>query len=213
LRGYKLKNFGLNALDILLNVLVIVVLVYFVRSYIISPFQVYGPSMCNTLNYLNQKCVNEYGEYIIVNKAGYLNFIGEPQRGDVVVFTPPNGSNEYYIKRIVGIPGDTVELKAGNVYIKNEENPEGYKLNESYLSTTNFGNTASFGETVFNVPTDHYLVFGDNRAKSTDSRSCFRDPYSGGCKSNGATPYLAKDMIEGKAWVVLWPFSKIRLVD
>lgn len=209
----SLNRFGLNVLDILLNILIIGILVYFVRSYIISPFQVYGPSMCNTLNYVDGKCLNQYGEYIIVNKATYLEFIGEPERGDVIVFEPPNGEKEYYIKRIVGLPGEIVELKGGFVYIKNDENPEGFKLEEDYLSKENFGHTSTFGETTFAVPENDYFVMGDNRIKSTDSRSCFRDPYSGGCNHSNSSPFLTKDNIEGKAWVTLWPFKLIRFIE
>ena len=85
------------ALDLLLNIAVIVVLVFTVRTYLISPFQVYGPSMCNTMNFLGGRCQDGFGEYLIVNKALYR--MEPPQRGDIIVFRPPHNESEYYIKR------------------------------------------------------------------------------------------------------------------
>ena len=209
----KLKDFGLNVLDILINVIVIVVLVYFVRSYIIAPFQVYGPSMCDTLNSYDGNCHNEFGEYIIINKAIYLGIIGEPQRGDVIVFKPPIEKDDYYIKRIIGVPGDTIEIEGGKLYLTNEENPDGVELSEPYLSERNAGHTATYGNSEFEVPEEHYLVMGDNREKSTDSRSCFTDPFSGGCGRDDTTPFLPEENITGKAWIVLHPFNRVRAIE
>src|SRR4051794_23125522 len=80
-------------IDIIVNIVVIIALVFIIRTYLISPFQVYGPSMCDTLNFLDNECDHGYGEYIIVNKAVYQNFfgwqVGTPQRGDIIVFRPP----------------------------------------------------------------------------------------------------------------------------
>ena len=213
MRKYALRDLGLNILDIVLNVVIIVVLVYFVRSFIISPFQVYGPSMCDTLNFINNRCLNEYGEYIIVNKITYLGPFGDPERGDVIVFKPPDEEEDFFIKRIIGLPGDKIEIKGGKVYIQNEEHPEPYELDEPYLNERNSEHTATFGETEFEVPEGKYFALGDNRDKSTDSRSCFRDPFSGGCKGDDATAYLDEEDVEGKAWLVLWPFNRMRFVE
>ena len=81
--------------------------------------------MCDTFNFTDGHCKSDYGDYIIVNKFDYLHFlnfkIGEPKRGDVIVFHPPRNSNEFFIKRVIGMPGETVILKDGGVFIKNQQ--------------------------------------------------------------------------------------------
>lgn len=202
--------------EIILNIVIIVGLVFVIRTFIVSPFQVYGPSMCDTLNYINDQCERGYGEYIIVNKAVYQNFlgwqVGVPKRGDIIVFHPPHNEKEFYIKRIIGLGGETVKLKDGYVYIYNKEHPQGIKLNETYLNSSNQGNTRPYREenTVFEVPSGQYFVLGDNRVQSSDSRSCFKESQLGqDCHDPGTTAYLKPDHIEGKAWLVLWPLTKI----
>ena len=205
----------LFAADLTLNVLVVVILVILIRTFIMSPFQVYGISMCDTLNFINNKCQDGYGDYIIINKSSYLSLpgwtAGTPQRGDVIVFRPPHNNNEFYIKRVIGLPGEQLKLIDGFVYIFNEQNPEGVKLDEPYLSAQNHGNTfATGGISEFDIPEGKYLVLGDNRQRSSDSRLCFKESEaSPSCGENGATPYLSPGEIEGKAALVLWPTPMI----
>lgn len=201
--------------DIILNVIVVVALVALLRTFIMSPFQVYGISMCNTLNFINEKCVDSYGDYIIINKASYLRLpgwtVGTPQRGDIIVFRPPQNDHEYFIKRVIGLPGETIKLIDGFVYVFNDAHPEGTKLDESYLSAENLGSTfATGGIDQFKVPAGEYFVLGDNRKRSSDSRLCFKESTgSPGCGENGITPYLKPEVIEGKAAVVLWPQPRL----
>jgi signal peptidase I len=215
----KSKEIATFWLDIVLNIIIIVALVFLIRTYIISPFQVFGPSMCDTLNNINGVCQRAYGEYIIVNKFGYQNFfgwqVGLPERGDIVVFHPPHNQEEFFIKRVIGLPGETVKLQNGDVYIYNSQNPAGFKLPEKYLNMNNQSNTLPLGEiSIFEVPQGQYLVFGDNRIASSDSRTCFKESPSGGkCGEGQITPFLPLDNIEGKAWVILWPLSKISLLQ
>jgi signal peptidase I len=173
--------------------------------------------MCNTLNYRNNICHNGYGEYLIITKLGYI--VGSPQRGDIVVFRPPGteqfnriealfrtllhiDGQDYFIKRIIGLPGETVELKNGYVYVN------GKRLSESYLSKTNEGHTYPLvpGKTTFKVPEGSYLVLGDNRQVSTDSRSCFRSSSIGGCRTE-ADSFITPSSMEGKAWLILFPLD------
>jgi signal peptidase I len=217
--GKELKETGYFWLDVLLNVIIIVALVFMIRTYIISPFQVYGPSMCDTFNFFDGQCQRQYGEYLIVNKFGYQSFggftIGLPKRGDVVVFHPPANNDEFFIKRVIGLPGETVKLKDGKVFIYNQDNPDGFELNEPYLNDTNRGNTQPLlaGKTVFEIPEAAYFVLGDNRIASTDSRICFKETIGGTACSKDSSPYLTMDHIEGKAWLVLWPLNKLAVIQ
>ncbi len=207
-------------IDILLNIIVIVFLVYVIRTYIISPFQVFGPSMCDTMNNIDSKCQRGYGEYIIINKIGYINIFGwhmdEPRRGDIVVFHPPYNKTEYFIKRIIGLPGETVKLEQGGIIIVNKDFPAGFKLKEEYLNTENHDNTHPYKDDmmVFAVPENHYFVLGDNRIASSDSRSCFRENFMDNkCGKDPLAPYLPKGNLEGKAWLILWPISKLSSIQ
>lgn len=205
--------------DLILNVLVIIVLVYTVRTFIISPFQVFGPSMCNTLNYINDTCQDGFGEYLIVNKAIYFPFFGHrfdtPERGDIVVFRPPHNKGDFYIKRIIGLPGERVKLQNGKIYIFNKEHQSGFELAEEYLSKENKNQTyplLTHIVTSYEVPENTYFVMGDNRRKSSDSRTCFRGPGDPECNDPN-NHFLGIGQIEGKASVVLWPFNKIRILQ
>lgn len=211
-KGGKLITF---ILDLALNLLIVFGLVYIIQTFIASPFKVFGPSMCNTLNYIDEECHQGYGEYIIVNKLIYKDFFGwslsQPKRGDIIVFHPPHTNEQFYIKRIIGIPGDTIKLIDGKVFLFNPAYPAGIEMPEDYLSDLNAGKTfpSTNKVTSFTVPDEQYFVLGDNRNESTDSRSCFRDAFQGGCRGEEAY-FLPRQNIEGKAWIVLWPLNLIR---
>jgi len=113
-----------------------------------------------------------------------------PERGEVVVFKYPNDPSVYYIKRIIGIPGDRVLVKNGEVKIINEENPGGVKVDEGYLNI----NLKTLGDLDSTLDGDDYFVMGDNRSFSYDSRSW------------GALP---KENIIGIVRLRLFPFNVI----
>jgi len=192
-------------------------LVYGVRTYLISPFQVFGPSMCDTLNYIDDTCQSSYGEYLIVNKAIYR--IGEAKRGDVIVFDAPHldisEPQEYYIKRVIGLPGERVEIRDGRIYIHTKDSTKAIELNEIYLNETNknrtFTHLASRNIIYPVVPENKYFVMGDNRQRSTDSRTCFESTSRNGCADENRH-FLPKERIAGKAWFILWPFDKARIL-
>ncbi|MCT4617647.1 MAG: signal peptidase I [Candidatus Gracilibacteria bacterium] len=162
-----------EAIDFLKDLVVILFIVILIRTFIMVPFQISGSSMSDSF----------YDrEYIIVDKFSYLKlpFFGSmsnPTRGDVVVFRPGvSQDKEFFIKRIVGVPGDTLKIEKGEVYIKKSGNEEFIKLDETYLNGNNKGYTYVSGdaeEKLYVVPEDSYFVMGDNRGHSTDSRECF----------------------------------------
>ena len=82
----KYKKPLLWTLDLVINVAIVFGIVLLVERFLITPFDIYGPSMCDNLNFLNEECTREYGEKIIINKAGY--YVSAPDRGDIIIFKP-----------------------------------------------------------------------------------------------------------------------------
>lgn len=213
----KTKRILLWILDLLINIAIIFVLVLIIQKWVVAPFDVSGASMCDTLNFVNGECKNGYGEKIIINEAGY--FFSEPERGEIVVFMAPKDNEDeeekYFIKRVIGLPGDTVEIKKGEIYVTPKDSKEAVKLMEDYLNAENKGKTKTFfsGFSVFKVPENKYFLLGDNRKASTDSRSCFSSSISIDCKNSPEKAFIKREDIRGKTWVVWWPLTNIRIID
>ncbi len=199
-------------LDVGLNVAIIVGLVLIIQTWIIAPFDVSGASMCDTLNTIEGRCENGYGEKILLNEAGYS--LSDPERGDIVVFKPEGQDDKYFIKRVIGLPGETVELKEGKVYVT-DTSEKTFELTENYLNSINKDNTQPFFSDlkVFEVPEDRYFLMGDNRKFSTDSRSCFEGQISSDCRKSPNLIFVPRSHIRGKAWLVFWPLQNIRLIN
>ncbi len=196
-------GFWYHLLDVLFNIVVIVAIVGGIRTFLVSPFQVEGNSMVDTLT---------DKEYIIINKFAYL--VGTPQRGDVVVFRPPTDPDKYYVKRVIGLPGDEVIIRDGYVFLRKADEKEVHKLNEStYLSQHNTGHTyrhppssGDISPVTYTVPADEYFVLGDNRQGSLDSRSFIND-------KSVPEPYVPRSEIKGRVWFVALPVTKIHALD
>jgi len=122
----------------------------------------------------------EEGEWIMVNKASY--FFSDPQRGDVVVFDPPVPSEYPFIKRVIGLPAETVEVRDGKVFINGIPLEEGYIMEPPHYSMP-----------PKEIPDGQYFVLGDNRNNANDSHT-------------GWT--MSRKSIIGKAWFVYWPPNK-----
>ncbi|MBU4480482.1 signal peptidase I, partial [Patescibacteria group bacterium] len=145
------ENFFIEVLKFSLLTLLIVLPF---RMYVAKPFIVSGASMSPTF---------ETGNYLIVDELSYK--IGNPERGDVIVFKYPKDETRFFIKRIIGLPSETVKIQNGEILIKNKENPDGFKINEDFIKKTTAENMESVLED------DEYFVMGDNRTNSSDSRS------------------------------------------
>ncbi len=126
-----------------------------IRYFIAEPFIVQGASMDPTF---------ASGQFLIVDRLSYR--FEEPQRGDVVIFEYPNDPSLFYIKRIIGLPGETIKINDGIVTIVNKENPKGFQLKDQYVDPDH----ASHDSEEATLSTTQYFVMGDNRSQSSDSR-------------------------------------------
>lgn len=187
--------------DVLLNIVIIVAVVAAIRTFLVSPFQVEGNSMIDTL---------ENREYIIINKLVY--FLSIPRRGDVVVFRPPNADHsKHYVKRVIGLPGDEVVIRDGDVFLRAGGKGKEIRLPEPYLNDRNLHHTyvgaaGSGEEKRYTIPEEHYFLMGDNRLGSLDSRS-FRDA------KNEPIPYVPAEDIKGRVWFVALPLGKAHAME
>ncbi len=184
--------------EIVKIVVLALIIIIPVRVFFFQPFFVQGASMEPNFH---------DGEYLVVGEFGYketeVGFDGidlfrvmpfrELHRGDPVVFRPPGIDGQFFIKRVVGLPGETIEIKDSRVIVRNSQSPGGFVVNErSYLSPkveTEWDHTMTLGD-------DEYFLLGDNRTASKDSRSF------------GPVP---KDRITGKVVLRAWPFDRFTL--
>lgn len=166
-------------------VVILTMLGYLAHVFVITLFVVDGASM--EPNFFDK-------EYMLVNKISY-NF-SAPKRGDVVVFFYPGEPDKKFIKRIIGVPGDTIEIKNDRVYLYNKKGTG--VLAESYVPSA-MPTPTETRETIITRKVDQkeYFVLGDNRLNSSDSR---------------IWGMLPRENIIGKAFVTLWPFDSLTLV-
>jgi signal peptidase I len=180
--------------DVVVNSVVIIIIFYVVQQFLAAPFQVIGNSMIDTLH---------DREYIVVSKVEYL--MHPPERGDIVVFKPPSNGKDYYVKRIVGVPGDTVALVKGKVFVNGKEIDEPYLYEGVTTCVVARMSSCPNDNKAYVVPDGKYFVLGDNREGSSDSRS-WRD------SKNEELPFVERDNISGKARFVILPVTSIRSV-
>ena len=215
--------------DVSRSFLPVITVVFVIRAFLIEPFQIPSGSMIPNL---------KIGDFILVNKFSYgirlpiLNKviipIDTPKRGDVMVFTPP-GDERYFIKRVIGLPGDLVEFVNNQIYINGQPVEQQNYIHSSYdygagnqqttiveeqLGTHNY--LAQLADHAFlsygkrghyRIPQKHYFMVGDNRDGSADSRSCFgslfcNQPYIAGNPHPQGWSAVPEDNIVGKAFYI-----------
>lgn len=156
------KKFGVTVALVVLFVLEVLQIIIIssaiiipIRYFLIQPFYVKGASM--EPNFLDH-------EYLIIDELSYR--FRQPERGEVVVFRYPRNPSDFFIKRVLGLPGETIEISDGIITVFNTEYPNGIKISESYL-----GDVRTLGTKRVTLSSDEYYVMGDNREESMDSRS------------------------------------------
>ncbi len=191
--------------DTIIEIIILLVFFLSIQYFFFSPFIVSGASMEHSLH--DQ-------EIIIVNRMGFSKYLfghtGSLHRGDVIVFRPPLETTEYYIKRIIGMPGDTIEFKDNTISLN------GTKLSEHYTNcqvddTSKSGSLpcrySYMSSTPIIVPENSYFAMGDNRNFSADSRQCFRKIPIQDCVPGSKEMFVPYENIVGTATFVFWPFS------
>jgi signal peptidase I len=170
---FKEKKKKSSAFELLESIIIAVLLALIIRFFLFEPFFIPSGSMEPTL---------QIGDKIIVNKIVYR--FQEPKRGDIMVFKYPLDPARDYIKRVIGLPGEKLEIKDSVIYINDQP------IEEEYLPSNS--NSANFGPV--NIPENAYFMMGDNRNNSQDSR---------------VWGTLPNNYIIGKALAVFWPVNRI----
>ncbi len=178
-----MKKFLKDVLSTGLYLLVVLLITYLIILYVGQRTEVSGTSMEPTLN---------DGDNLIVDKISYR--FKEPERFDIIVFPFQYQKDTYYIKRIIGLPGETVQIdEDGNIYINGEI------LEESYGREVIDADKLGIAAEPITLGEDEYFVLGDNRNHSSDSR--IREVGN-----------IKKDQIVGKAWARIWPISDMEFI-
>ena len=177
----KKKNVKKEIISWILTLGSAVIIALLIRTFLFEPIYVDGQSMCDTL---------QDREVMLVTKPEYI--FGQPQRGDVVICKYP-GRTENFVKRLMAVPGDTIEVRSNVVYIN------GVALDEPYLTPSR--NDDGFSMDPMTLTDDQYFVMGDNRDNSHDSRNYY---------GYGKPATLTRSQIIGHVRCVIFPFSNIR---
>lgn len=180
-----IKNFFSFLFELIKIVVISLVIIIPIRYFLVQPFYVKGASM--EPNFYDH-------EYLIIDEISYR--FNEVRRGDIVVFRYPRNPQEFFIKRVIGLPGEKVQIKDGKVYVYNTANPNGVILDEPYLAPG--VNTYSLSDEIITLANDEIFVLGDNRNASKDSRSF------------GA---VNKSYLTGRVLLRGWPFTRLNYFE
>lgn len=176
----KKNSLGRELMEDVIMVLVVLVVVFLIKNFVLINAVIPSGSMENTIM---------TGDRVFGNRLAYR--FGDPERGDIAIFRYPDDESELYIKRVMGLPGDTIEIKDGLLYLNNSEEP----LAEPYLKEIP---TGDFGP--YQVPEGCYFMLGDNRNKSNDSRMW-------------ENTYVTRENVLAKAVFRYYPLDKIGTIE
>lgn len=177
--GKAIVSVGLFFLELVKVAILAGVTIFLIRYYLFKPFYVKGASM--EPNFYDN-------EYLIIDELSYR--LRAPDRGEVIVFRYPGNPQEYFLKRLIGLPGERVKVADGGITVYNQQHPEGIAIQEAYLPK----DLATSGDETVALGESQYFVLGDNRSNSFDSRRF--GP-------------IDKSAIVGRAWFRGWPLSRI----
>jgi len=167
-------------LEIVKIVVITLAIILPIRYFLFQPFYVRGASM--EPSYHDK-------DYLIIDEISYR--LRAPERGEVIVFRYPENPKEYFLKRVIGLPGERVKISDNQVVIYNDQYPEGKKLEEDYLPSY----VETLGDKITTLGSEQYFVLGDNRSNSLDSRRI--GP-------------IDKGYIVGRAWFRGWPVNRMQ---
>ena len=177
------RNFRLFVWETVKVIIISLLIIVPVRYFLIQPFYVQGASM--EPNFYDR-------EYLIIDEISYR--FEDPARGDIVVFRYPRDPKQFFIKRVIGLPGEQVAINNSQISIYNSQNPDGFKLNElNYLAQ----DVKTSGNLKVSLDDNEYYVLGDNRSSSLDSR--------------GFGP-IRSEAIVGKVWLRGWPVDRVAVI-
>lgn len=178
------KSVSSFMIEVIKIVIISLVIIVPIRYFLIKPFYVKGASMEPTF----------YDhEYLVIDEISYR--FKDPARGDIVVFRYSEDTSQFFIKRVIGLPNEKIEIKDGQVIIYNDDNPKGEIIDESaYLEH----DVLTSGDVVIQLQINEYFMLGDNRPYSLDSRKIGT---------------VEREDIVGRTWIRAWPFYKFKHFD
>ncbi|MFC1787945.1 signal peptidase I [Patescibacteria group bacterium] len=180
--GPTIGSFAVFVLEVIQIVIISAAIIIPIRYFLIQPFYVKGASM--EPNFYDR-------EYLIVDELSYR--LRQPQRGETIVFRYPRDRSQFFIKRVIALPGETVEITDGKIIIYNSENPNGVEVDEEYIVED-----ATQGKKKVTLAAEEYFVLGDNRDESLDSRNF--GP-------------VKESLIIGRVWIRGLPLSRLGSFD